>query len=59
LCRDNATSHGENESVDATDAPNPNSTNNDGSTTAIDYQLSFLDREKYAPRSWAFKRGAI
>jgi hypothetical protein len=31
LCRDNVTSHGKNERVDATDAPNPNSTSSEGS----------------------------
>lgn len=31
LCRDNVTSHGKNERVDATDAPNPNRTSSEGS----------------------------
>jgi hypothetical protein len=31
LCRDNVTSHGKNERVDATDAPSPNSTSSEGS----------------------------
>ena len=30
LCRESVTSHGANESMDATDAPKPKSTNNEG-----------------------------
>jgi hypothetical protein len=30
LCRDNVTSHGRNDSTDATDAPRPNKTRSDG-----------------------------
>jgi hypothetical protein len=30
LCRESVTNHGMNESMDATDAPNPKSTNNEG-----------------------------
>jgi hypothetical protein len=30
LCRDSVTSQGRNDSIDATDAPNPNSTSNEG-----------------------------
>jgi hypothetical protein len=30
LCRESATNHGKNESTDATDVPNPNSTSNEG-----------------------------
>jgi hypothetical protein len=30
LCRDNVTNHGATESIDATDAPNPNSTSSEG-----------------------------
>jgi len=30
LCRDRVTSHGKNESIDATDAPRPNKTSSEG-----------------------------
>jgi len=30
LCRDSVTSHGRNESIDASDAPSPNKTSNEG-----------------------------
>ena len=45
LCRDNVTSHGMNESIDATEAPKPNSTSNEGSAQQRRV-LNEVNREK-------------
>jgi hypothetical protein len=45
LCRESATNHGTNESTDATDAPNPNSTSNEGNAQQSNV-LRDVNREK-------------